>query len=590
MDPQNITVRGQSNFGPTQPSVRSSNSPIDILNRLTTIEPQHINACKSLNTPGLEDMRAPSATVLNDIKSPTQSIIARVKIFVSDSLKPLSLNKGKDACQRTISESFQAFVKPGFTSQADCKKYGQELAQILKFSSSTDPVIQKFCIKNPEKVHKYIARAIESCLKIANSAINESVRDANFEPKIQHIIAKFRQRAFLNNVPWNDLTKTVVESHLVDTFVKQSTSKMNPLELRQLIKDAIDELDEVQASPADVGSKLKANKKTPEAIIQLTQIRAASGKVYELINTPTPEQLASIKAKIGFTVDTGTLGTGGFGKVRYALDTETQEIVAVKKMDTRIKSDGTWKHSRRDAEQEINTFRQISDGQFTVKLHDYAHLTNANNDNKSYLFMDLAADFDGAKAIPKIHTVLATNNTNLSQLINTVSREYTRSVAELHSQGNYHRDIKPANFLHKNILNIKIGDYGLVTQDNNRPFTGGTKGYMVPERNTSSYTAEKHDSFSLGMTLLALKNNCLGFQQYQNSNQPFHLLLNQQPVSLDFQGRNCLGLTNSHQLQGRTLDEVIGKLLDKDPTQRISPRDALKLPFFNTNAAAQFLK
>jgi len=165
----------------------------------------------------------------------------------------------------------------------------------------------------------------------------------------------------------------------------------------------------------------------------------------------------------------------------------------------------------------------------------------------------------------------------------SISSDYLRSVADLHQKGVYHCDIKPDNFMHARNGDIRLIDYGLCS---NKIYQrgGATIRYASPEwlEQSRSYNGEKHDSFSLGVTLLYL-NGKLGspdklIKLTDSLGQTHHVAKSisaesgYTPVFIGFEGV-------SH-LKGETIDEVIMLLMAKNPRERISPKRALALPFF----------
>lgn len=73
----------------------------------------------------------------------------------------------------------------------------------------------------------------------------------------------------------------------------------------------------------------------------------------------------------------------------------------------------------------------------------------------------------------------------------------------IHDWNIIHRDIKPENILLDEKLKIKIGDFGLSHQVENKEYPSercGTPGYMSPEVIDRLPTNTKTDIFSLGVT------------------------------------------------------------------------------------------
>ena len=151
------------------------------------------------------------------------------------------------------------------------------------------------------------------------------------------------------------------------------------------------------------------------------------------------------------------LGKGGFGKVRFAQDMETGEIVAVKKFS-----------SHKDAKAELAELRAVGQGQRFVDLRDHAHIMVQDkagvSSEKSYIFTSLANRVDGRRAMDRMQSLRASNPPAAQRQFLGVAREYAGAVSDMHARGVYHHDIKPENFLigaGKSSDNLYIIDFGL---------------------------------------------------------------------------------------------------------------------------------
>lgn len=160
-----------------------------------------------------------------------------------------------------------------------------------------------------------------------------------------------------------------------------------------------------------------------------------------------------------------TLGDGGFGSVLQCQDSETGEIVAIKKMKQKFKSFSECLELK-----EIKSLRKIHH-ENVVKL-----MQVFRENDFLYLVMELC----GSSLLKEINQ---TSQPFPEPLIRDVMIQMLKGLQYVHKQGFFHRDLKPDNIMFNGDV-LKIIDFGLAREIRSRPpFThySGTRWYRAPE-------------------------------------------------------------------------------------------------------------
>jgi serine/threonine protein kinase len=268
------------------------------------------------------------------------------------------------------------------------------------------------------------------------------------------------------------------------------------------------------------------------------------------------------------------LGEGAQGKVHQALDGEGNVLA--------IKEKKVGKLRRRYTDGEVEAMSKISHYN-VVKLHDALYCTELQT---MYLLMQyaehgsvMALTCEGKSKKTAIEPMLLVNYA--SQLC--VALRY------IHEQGVIHRDIKPDNVLLDVGGRILISDFGtaeLFGPLEPRLVSGthsGTRAFMSPELIASSSTAlvdgEAVDVWALGVTLYTMLYGTVPWVLERNTTK-HELDIQIQNTAINFAHKLSHSSPTAH-AQQLLLDhrwpEILKKMLERSPTQRIGVADALKL-------------
>jgi len=206
----------------------------------------------------------------------------------------------------------------------------------------------------------------------------------------------------------------------------------------------------------------------------------------------------------------GTLGEGAFGKVKYAVNTETNEAVAIKILD-------------KDKIQTRNMGAQIKKEISIMKMINHHHVVGVKDVFATNAKIFIVLEFvGGGELFDKI--------ANEGKLPEEKARFYFKQLVEglehCHSNGVCHRDLKPENLLLDTDGNLKISDFGFSTLNIGDPdgdgnaraellhTTCGTPNYVAPEvLGKDGYDGRKADVWSIGVILYVLLAGYLPFDE-----------------------------------------------------------------------------
>ena len=192
-----------------------------------------------------------------------------------------------------------------------------------------------------------------------------------------------------------------------------------------------------------------------------------------------------------------TLGKGTSGKVKLAINNETQMQVAIKI----IKKESFAEKPNL----QVKIQREIS----LMRLLDHPHVLKMVDvlESPRHLYIVLEYASNG-----ELFEFLVNNRKFPENVAMTFFRQIIYGLEYLHSLGICHRDLKPENILLDENLNIKIADFGFArfVKSNVAETSCGSPHYAAPEViRANAYDGRAADIWSCGVILYALLAVCI---------------------------------------------------------------------------------
>ncbi|KAK1364310.1 Mitogen-activated protein kinase [Heracleum sosnowskyi] len=186
------------------------------------------------------------------------------------------------------------------------------------------------------------------------------------------------------------------------------------------------------------------------------------------------------------------VGRGAYGFVCAALNSETREEVAIKKIGNAFDDIIDAKRTLR----EIKLLRHM-DHANVIAVKDIIRPPQKESFNDVYIVYELM-DMD-------LHQIIRSHQQLTDNHCRYLLYQLLRGLKYIHSANVLHRDLKPSNLLLNANCDLKIGDFGLARTASHTDFMTGyvvTRWYRAPELllNCSEYTAAV-DIWSVGCIL-----------------------------------------------------------------------------------------
>ena len=266
------------------------------------------------------------------------------------------------------------------------------------------------------------------------------------------------------------------------------------------------------------------------------------------------------------------LGRGGMGAVYEAIDTTSGDTVAVKVLASHL-ADDPGLRARFDAE--IETLKNLRHPGI-VRL-----LAFGEQDDQPFFAMELVRG-------KSLEQILRSGRRFTWRETVAVALEVTRALKAAHDQGIVHRDLKPANLLvaeassavaepHETAatdggaerVTVKLADFGIAKLFGGVAHTAlghvvGTAEYMAPEQAAGRPIDHRVDLYALGLVMFAMLTGSPPFRGTQLTE-----VIDKQRREIPPRVASLVPTVPAD------LDELIARLLSKDPAQR--PASALAL-------------
>mmetsp|Transcript_29146 Transcript_29146/g.82169 ORF Transcript_29146/g.82169 Transcript_29146/m.82169 type:complete len:600 (+) Transcript_29146:92-1891(+) len=269
------------------------------------------------------------------------------------------------------------------------------------------------------------------------------------------------------------------------------------------------------------------------------------------------------------------IGAGSFGTVVKAIDKATGIAYACKSIGKiPNKQTFTTPHHLLKIRSEVDCMLTLGASLDAVFLRD-----TFEDEHYIHLIMELCT---GGPLIQSMD-VSQLSEKRVAGLI----RSILRFLAQCHSKGLIYRDVKPGNFLYGSKdpnSPLKATDFGLMIQHSEKepPLTtrAGTPVYLAPEVINRSYSSPA-DLYSVGVLCFQLLTGRFPYWpsnkfKAPTMNELFDLI---STSIIDFSKLPSEGVSPAAQ-------DLIEKLLEKDPSKRITAAEALNHPWIQEDGAA----
>lgn len=277
------------------------------------------------------------------------------------------------------------------------------------------------------------------------------------------------------------------------------------------------------------------------------------------------------------------LGSGGYAKVKLALDTQTGHQVALKLMKGSETTTST--PLLATIQREIQALNSLNHPNI---VHIYGSSLNAVYKCKSGREYDVI--YIAMELLPKgeLFDVLFFTGRMEEPIARVYFRQILDAVGSCHARGITHRDLKPENILFDEYFNVKIADFGFAAPTGGRDGSGylrtylGTQSYMAPEIFMHQpYSGQSVDLFACGVILFILFSQHPPFMRAQQSDSHYILFITENSRFWTLHSRN-----KPQGFYSPEFRELINGMLAFDPARRFNLEQVLASAWVNGQTAS----
>ncbi|CAF3393613.1 unnamed protein product [Rotaria sp. Silwood1] len=297
------------------------------------------------------------------------------------------------------------------------------------------------------------------------------------------------------------------------------------------------------------------------------EISANDNECGNLFSKEDPEKLF---------VDLREIGHGNFGAVYYARNSETNELVAIKKMSTgRKQNTETW----HDILKEIRFLRELN------HRHCIAYRGCYLKEYTTWLVMEYC--LGSAADLIEVHKKPLTEGE-----IATIVCDTLNALDYLHSMQRIHRDIKAGNILLTEDAIVKLADFGSASFSSPANSFVGTPYWIAPEVILAMENGQydgKVDIWSLGITCIELAERKPPLFNMNPMSALYHIAQNEPPTLMMNNENQPINSNNTTSLYTNDFISFIAMCLQKNPNDRPTSTELLNTIFIKTNSNREIL-